>query len=67
MNAHQGLHLKGGIVLPGHKPMKDRQTILQCGDTFAVFKVKPLLVYHTDNCAIFQKNIMKRQLPVMWW
>ena len=47
--------------------MKDRLTILSCGNTFAVFKVKLLLVYLTDNCTIFQKNIMKRKLPVMWW
>ena len=36
-------------VLPGHKPMKDRLTLLMCGNASGDFKVKPILVYHSDN------------------
>lgn len=53
--------------LPGHKPMKDRLTLLLCGNASGDFKVKPLLVYHSENPRIFKKNnIIKSKLPVMW-
>jgi hypothetical protein len=35
-------------ALPGHKPMKDRLTLLLCGNTSEDFKVKPLLVYQQE-------------------
>ena len=41
-------------TLPGHKPMKDRLTILLCGNASGDFKVKPRLVYHSDNPKIFK-------------
>ncbi|XP_067135000.1 tigger transposable element-derived protein 1-like [Centruroides vittatus] len=54
-------------ALPGHKPMKDRLTLLLCGNASGDFKVKPLLVYHSDNPRVFKRNnIMKSKLPVMW-
>jgi len=54
-------------ALPGHKPMKDRFTLLMCGNASGDFKVKPLLVYHSDNPRVFKRNnVMKSKLPVMW-
>lgn len=54
-------------ALPGHKPMEDRLTLLLCGNASGDCKVKPLLVYHSDNPGVFKKNnIMKGKLPVMW-
>ena len=53
--------------LPGHKPMKDRLTLLLCANASGDCKVKPLLVYHSDNPRAFKKhNVMKSKLGVMW-
>ena len=54
-------------MLPGHKPMKDRLTLLMCGNTIGDFKVKPHLIYHSDNPSVFRwNNVMKSKLPVIW-
>ncbi|XP_050724716.1 tigger transposable element-derived protein 1-like isoform X2 [Eriocheir sinensis] len=54
-------------ALPGHQPMKDRLTLLLCGNASGDFKVKPLLVYHSDNPRVFKKNnVIRSKLPVMW-
>ena len=54
-------------ALPGHKPMKDRLTLLLCSNASGDFKVKPLLVYYSENPRIFKENnIIKSELPVMW-
>ena len=38
-----------------------------CGNANGDFKVKPLLVYHSDNPRVFKwNNVMKSKLPVMW-
>ena len=42
--------------LPGHKPMKDRLTLVLCGDASGDFKVKPVLVYHSNNSRVFKRN-----------
>nr|XP_034969527.1 tigger transposable element-derived protein 1-like [Zootoca vivipara] len=51
--------------LPGHKPMKDRLTLLFCasGD----LKIKPMLVYQSENPQAFKKHkIDKGKLRVLW-
>ncbi|XP_028909541.1 tigger transposable element-derived protein 1-like isoform X1 [Ornithorhynchus anatinus] len=50
---------------PGHKPAKDRLTLLLGGNAAGDFKVKPLLVYHSENPRAF-KGKVKASLPVVW-
>lgn len=53
--------------LPGHKPMKDRLTLLFCANASGDCKIKPLLVYHSENPRAFMKNkVIKGTLPVLW-
>nr|XP_061806456.1 tigger transposable element-derived protein 1-like [Nerophis lumbriciformis] len=53
--------------LPGHKPMKDRLTLLLCTNASGDLKVKPLLVYHSETPRAFKKNnVQKNKLNVMW-
>lgn len=53
--------------MPGHKLMKDRLTLLLCADASGDCKIKPLLVYHSDNPRVFKRNnVIKSKLPVMW-
>jgi hypothetical protein len=42
-------------ALPGHKPMKDRLTLLFYGNASGDCKVKPLLIYHSENPRAFRK------------
>ncbi|XP_067947243.1 tigger transposable element-derived protein 1-like [Watersipora subatra] len=53
--------------VPGHKPMKDRLTLALCANASGDCKVKPLLVYHSENPRAFKRQrILKEQLQVMW-
>ena len=53
-------------ALTGHKPMRDRLTLLLCGNTSGDFKIKPILAYHSENPRVFKNHVIKSQLPVMW-
>ena len=51
----------------GHKPMNNRRISLLCGNASGDFKVKPMLVYHSNNPRVFERNnFIKSKLPVMW-
>uniref|UniRef100_UPI00358E7BA4 tigger transposable element-derived protein 1-like isoform X2 n=1 Tax=Myxine glutinosa TaxID=7769 RepID=UPI00358E7BA4 len=50
---------------PGFKPAKDRLTLLLGGNAAGDFKLKPLLVYHSENPRAF-KCMSKASLPVIW-
>ncbi|GFQ76632.1 tigger transposable element-derived protein 1 [Trichonephila clavata] len=53
--------------LPGHKAMKDRLTLMISSNASGDLKIKPLLVYHSENPRIFKKNnVIKSKLPVHW-
>ncbi|KAK4324021.1 hypothetical protein Pmani_005333 [Petrolisthes manimaculis] len=53
--------------LPGHKPMKDRLTLALCANASGDCKIKPLLVYHSENQRAFKSHkIVKEKLQVMW-
>ncbi|XP_051785430.1 tigger transposable element-derived protein 1-like [Erpetoichthys calabaricus] len=53
--------------LPGHKPMKDRFTLFFCANASGDCKIKPLLVYHSENPRVFKRGkVQKKQLNVMW-
>jgi hypothetical protein len=49
----------------GHKPEKDRLTLLLGGNASGDFKLKSLLVYHSENPRAF-KGKVKTLLPVTW-
>ncbi|GLV33304.1 hypothetical protein CBL_12084 [Carabus blaptoides fortunei] len=50
---------------PGYKVSKDRLTLLLGGNAAGDFKLKPLLVYRSENPRA-HKNVLKRNLPVLW-
>ncbi|XP_026548757.1 tigger transposable element-derived protein 1-like, partial [Notechis scutatus] len=55
------------MAMPGHKPMKDRLTLLLCANASGDLKIKPLVVYQYENPRAFkQHNVNKTRLPVMW-
>ena len=54
-------------ALLGHKPMKDRLTLLFCANASGDCKITPMLVYHSENPRVFKcNNVQKSKLPVMW-
>ena len=47
--------------------MNDRITILVCANAGGDCKIKPMVIYHSENPKIFMRNkVMKSKLPVMW-
>ena len=46
---HRICIMKQETTLPGHKLMKDWLTLLFCANALGDCKVKPLLVYHSEN------------------
>ncbi|CAH2253845.1 tigger transposable element-derived 1-like [Pelobates cultripes] len=53
--------------LPGHKPMKDHVILLFCANTSGDPKIKPLLVYHSENPQAFKKHkqyLVDNNLPL---
>lgn len=51
--------------IPGFKMAKDRMTLLLGGNSSGDFKVKPMLVYHSENPRAL-KGLSKHRLPVIW-
>jgi hypothetical protein len=49
----------------GHKLAKDRLTLLLGGNASGEFKLKALLVYHSENSKAL-KGMVKTLLPVTW-
>ncbi|KAM6455899.1 tigger transposable element-derived protein 1-like [Liasis olivaceus] len=43
-------------ALPGHKPMKDRLTLLLCVNASSNLKIKLLLVYHSQTSCAFREH-----------
>ena len=53
--------------MPGHKPMKDRITILVCANVSGDCKIKSMVIYHSGSPRIVKRNkVMKSKLPAMW-
>ncbi|XP_068180499.1 tigger transposable element-derived protein 1-like isoform X2 [Antennarius striatus] len=53
--------------MPGHKPMNDRLTLALCSNASGDCKIKPLLVYHSENPRAFKVHkILKERLQVLW-
>lgn len=50
---------------PGFKVAKDRLTLLLGGNASGTFKLKPMLVYHSETPRVM-KGIVKTRLPVFW-
>ena len=53
--------------LPGHKPMKDRLTLALCANASGDLKVKPLLVYHSENPRAFKAHKVNKDLLQVFW
>ena len=51
--------------MPAYKAAKDKLTLLFAGNASSDIKLKPLLVYHSENPRAL-KNIAKGSLPVVW-
>ena len=56
---------KEEISASGFKAAKDRLTLLLGGNSTGDFRMKPLLIYHSENPRAM-KGISKQSLPVIW-
>ena len=53
--------------MPGHKPTKDRITILVCANASGDWKIKPMVIFHSEKQKISKWNkVTSRKLPVTW-
>lgn len=53
--------------LAGHKPMKDRLNLELSANANGDYKVKSMLVYHSENPSAFKtQKILKEKLQLMW-
>ena len=53
--------------MPGLKPLKDWIAILECSNASDDCKIKPMVIYHSENLRIYYRiNVIKIKLPVMW-
>jgi hypothetical protein len=58
---------KDEFILPAHKPMLDRLTLLLGSNTSGDLMLNTVLMYNSGNLTIFkQQNIIKGELGVFW-
>ena len=52
--------------MPGHKCIRHRITILVCANASGDCKIKPMVIYHSENPRILERNkVMKCKLTYM--
>ena len=56
--------------IPGHRPMKNRITIIVCANANGDCKIKSMAINHSENTRISKRNKVikkvKSKMPVMW-
>ena len=57
--------MKDEARAPGYKAAKDRFTLLLCANASGNYRMKPLMIYHSENPRAL-KNQVKSALPVKW-
>lgn len=60
-------HMRKEKTMPDCKPTKGYLTLLLCANASGDCKIKPLLIYPSENPRAFKKyNVQKEKLKVMW-